>query len=97
LKFSASDRTDILKRDNENDINNLTMSVEHLCEKVEVHIVQTRKELDNQGKEVTSSSKTVLASICTHKAQTESIVVYLRRKYLRTEGILIKQPKLQPE
>jgi hypothetical protein len=49
----VSDREDILKRDTEHDIDSLTRSVENVSEeiskRVNVHIVQTRKEFDKQG------------------------------------------------
>lgn len=54
---------DILKRDTEHDIDNLTKSVEYLCEgmstRVNAHIVQTGKELKEQGQEIITSSESV--------------------------------------
>ena len=81
---NVSDSIDTLKRDTEQDINNVSTSVENLgdrmSERVNAHIVQTRKELDKQGQEVFTSSKTVLASISDHKAETESTVANLRQE-----------------
>jgi hypothetical protein len=49
----VSGKVDILKRDNEHGIDNLTKSIGDLSEemstRVNAHIVQTRKELDKQG------------------------------------------------
>jgi hypothetical protein len=57
----------ILKRDTERVINNLTKYVENISEgtnaRVNVHIVQTKNELDKHGQEIINSSKFVLASI----------------------------------
>lgn len=68
------DRVDILKGDSEHAIDSLTKPVENLNEgmnkRVNARIVQTRKELDKQGQEIISS-KTVLASISEHKAETD--------------------------
>jgi len=50
-----------------------------MCKRVNVRIVQTRQELDKQGQEIISS-KTVLASISEHKAETESTVANLRQE-----------------
>jgi hypothetical protein len=87
---SVSDRVDTLKRDTEHDINNLSVSVENACEKmserVNAHIVQTRKELDKQGQEVITSSKTMLASISEYKAEAESTVANLRQEINKNRG-----------
>jgi len=75
---------DILKINSEHDIDNLTKSVEYLCEgmskRVNANIVQTRKELGKQGQEIITSSKTVLASTSEHKAETETTVANLRQE-----------------
>ena len=53
----VSDRVDILKRDTEHGIDNLTKSVgEEMSTSVNPHILQTRKELDKQGQEIVTSS-----------------------------------------
>jgi hypothetical protein len=76
-------KVDTLKRDAEHDIGNLTKSIGDLSEemstRVNAHIVQTRKELDKQGQEITTSSKVVLANIRKHKTETESTVANLRQ------------------
>ena len=81
---SVPDRVDILKIDTEHDIDNLTKSVEYLCEgmskRVNVYIVQTRKERGKQGQEIITSSERVLASTSEHKAETESTVANLRQE-----------------
>jgi alpha-L-fucosidase len=81
---SVSDRADTLKRGTEHDINNSSVSVEYACEGmseiVNAHIVQTRKELDTQGQGVITSSKTMLASINEHNAETEPTVANLRQE-----------------
>jgi hypothetical protein len=50
-----------------------------MCKRVNARFVQTRQELDKQGQEIISS-KTVLASISEHKAETESTVANLRQE-----------------
>jgi len=47
---------------------------------VNAHILQTRKELDNQGQEIINSSKVVLTSISEHKTETEATVANLRQE-----------------
>ena len=55
-----SGKVDILKRDTELGIDDLTKSrgdlSEEMSTRVNAHIVQTRKELDKQGQEITTSS-----------------------------------------
>jgi hypothetical protein len=51
-----------------------------MSERVNAHIVPTRKELDKQGHEIITSFKVLLASICEHKAKTESTVSNLRQE-----------------
>src|SRR5215469_3318046 len=80
----VSDKVNILKRETEHVIDNLTKSITDLSEemstRVNAHIVQTRKEFDKQGHEVINSSKVVLANIREHKAETESTVANLRQE-----------------
>jgi DNA-binding transcriptional regulator YiaG len=45
-----------------------------------VHTAQTRKGLDKQGQETVTSSKTTLASISEHKAQTDVNIANLRQE-----------------
>jgi hypothetical protein len=79
----VSGRVDVLKRDTEHGIDNLTKSLGDLSEemstRVNAHIVQTRKELDKQGQKIITSSKVLLANIREHKAETESNVANLRQ------------------
>jgi hypothetical protein len=78
------DRVDTLTRNTEHDIDNLTKSVENFSEeiskRVNAHIVQTRKEIDKQGQEIATSSKSVLASISEHKAEINVTVANLRQE-----------------
>jgi hypothetical protein len=80
----VNDKVDILKGDTGHDIDGLTKSVENLSEgmskRVNVHVMQTRKELDKQGQEITTSSKTMLAIISEHKAETEANIANLRQE-----------------
>jgi hypothetical protein len=79
----VSGKVDILKRDAEQGIENVTKSVGDLSEemstRVNAHIVQRRKELDEQGQEIITSSKVVLPNIREHKAGTESTASNLRQ------------------
>jgi hypothetical protein len=74
----------MLKIDAEHDIDNLTKSVECLCEgmskRVNAYIVQTREELGKQGQEIITRSKTVLASTSEHKAESATTVANLRQE-----------------
>jgi len=80
----VSEKVDILKRDTEHGIDNLTKTVENVSEvmnaRVSAHIVQTRKEPDKHGQEILNSSKVVLASISKHQAETEVSVENLRQE-----------------
>ena len=80
----VSEKVNILKKDAEHGIDNLTKSVENVSEvmnaRVNAHIVQTRKELDKHGQEILNSSKGVLASISKHQAETEESVGNLRQE-----------------
>jgi hypothetical protein len=53
---------------------------EGVSARVNAHVVQTRKELDEQGLEIITSSKVVLISVREHKAETESTVANLRQE-----------------
>jgi len=89
----VSGKIDILKRDTEHGIGNLTKSIGDLSEemsmRVNAHIVQTRKELDKQGQEIITTSKVVLANIREHKAETKITVANLRQAVNRAESKLI--------
>jgi vacuolar-type H+-ATPase subunit H len=84
MKFRVSDRVDILRRDTEHEIDSLTKSVENLSERmskrVNEHITQTRKELEKQGQEIMTSSKTMLETISGHKAETDEGIANLRHE-----------------
>jgi hypothetical protein len=79
---SVSYRVGILRRDTKHEVGSLNRSVENLGEglrrKMHAHITQTRKKFDRQGKEIVYSSKTMLATISEHKAQTDANIANLR-------------------
>jgi hypothetical protein len=52
---------------------------------MDVHIVQTRKELEKQEREVSACSRSVLTSINDHKTQTDSVVRDLRMEIDQTK------------
>jgi ABC-type transporter Mla subunit MlaD len=80
----VSDRVNTLKRGIEHAIDNLNKSVEILSEemsaRVNVHIVQTRKELAKEGQEIITGSKVMLTSISEQRAETELTVSNLRQE-----------------
>jgi len=69
----VSDEIDNVSRDAENKItisNNTILSVrEFMNERINVHVVQARKETDWQGQEITAASSSLLASIKEHMEQ----------------------------
>jgi hypothetical protein len=46
-----------------------------MTERVNAHVVQTRKETDRQGQEITAASSSLLASIMEHKEQV-GVTIY---------------------
>ena len=80
----VSDKVDSLRNDTESKITNLRTSVDKSCERMSermnAHIVQTRKELEIQGIEALTSSQSVLASVNDHQNQTELAVNNLRQE-----------------
>ena len=69
----ASDKTDNISRDAENKMTSLNNAIKSVrkCmnERMNAHVVQTRKETDRWGQEITPASSSLLASINEHKEQ----------------------------
>jgi hypothetical protein len=71
----VSERLENVRKDHESEISNLSDVTDKRCESVldgiNVHISQTRKQLDVQGQEVVNASRALQASINELKEQTE--------------------------
>jgi hypothetical protein len=69
----VSDKIDKVSREPENKIyslhNTITSVRECMAERVNARVVQTRKEIDWQGQEITAATSSLSASIKEHKEQ----------------------------
>jgi len=85
----VSDKTDTVSRDAENKfttLNSTTESVrECMNERMNAHVVLTRKETDRQGQETTAASISLLASIKEHKEQMGVTVENLNREISKSK------------
>jgi hypothetical protein len=69
----VSDKIENINRDNENKITTLNNTIKITCEcmndRTKALVVQTRRETDRYGQEITAASSSLLASITEHNEQ----------------------------
>jgi hypothetical protein len=90
----VSERVDNVRKDNGNEISQLSSIVDQVYasvrDRINVYVTQTRKQVDVHRQEVLKASRSMLANINEHREQTEAIISNIKQQVTKTREYVHK-------